>query len=441
METSPPTRGKFACLIGSGQASTLESWRAVVTECLPPNRDLVVMARGSERALRIAASLYALDNPTEDRFERTVAIVRHLRARRNAALVVVLETRPRGFATQLEQVGVHVVVEPPHDPAQLPVVIASALEIHHNAEENPVVMDLEETPLQWTPKQTQATKLEYTMLIGLDHFAGMITLLAGIALGAKKQLRFLYFRKSSELLALAESQAFNCAFMYLGNIQWDRNSEDGSFLGAAGLLTELHARHKKQIVVSQGWDLESEYAGTGVSFLPTPLALEGLQRCLPELNVNFSDQSQAGRKSFEVAVVGSGCGLETMFLSMPLQELLGPEYRVELHYYQKVNDWEAAVQSPDLVVLYLNPELRDANGDEVLPFEALKEIRAKGQMPVLFLTNEGRYGLEYAGDFSAAGAAGTFCFLPPFPTPAFVEVLRDCIHCSLRLRAQQNKNL
>ena len=438
-------------MIGTGQAFILETWRAVLTECLPPNYDLVVMARSSERALRIAASLYAfdlivlfpnalmLDNRREDRFDRTLAMVRHLRAMRDAALVVVMESRPRGYMSQLEQAGVHAIVEQPCDPALLPAIITSALETRRNAEENPVALDLEELPALWTPRKGYAPKPDYTMLIGLDHFAGMITLLAGMALGAKRRLRFFYFQKSSELLELAESEAFDGAFMYLGNIKWDRRAEDGSWLGAAGVLAELHAKHDKPIVVTQLFDLESEYMGTGVSFLPVPLTLESLQRCLPDLHVDWSDQSPAGQKSFEVAVVGAACGIENLFLSLPLEELLGPEYQVTLHYYHEVNDWEQCCGTPDLVVLYLNPALQNQTAEEVEPQQAIEHIRTKSQMPILLLTNEANYGLEWTEQFVAAGAAGMFCFLPPFPTVAFVDLLGECVKCRLQQREQKDK--
>lgn len=451
METPPPTRIKFAVLIGDSRDAALESWRAVLTECLPPNHDLVVIGRGNERALRIAASLYAfdliilfpealiLDNPTEDRFDRTVAMVLHLRATRDAALVAVVETRVRGFTTRLEQAGVHGIVEPPFRPTRLPAAIASALSTHRNAQEHPELFDWKEKPVPWTPKQAYATKPDYTILIGLDQLAATIRLLVGLGLGAKKHLRFLYFRKSSELVALAESQPFDFAFMYLGNIKWDHRVEDGSFLGAAGVLAELHAKHARPIVVTQGYELQSEYSASGVNFISAPFSIEDFRRCLPELTFDAKDQPNAGHKIFAVAVVGRACGIEILFLSMPLQELLGPEYRVELHYYQEVNDWETTLQTPDLVVLYLNPVLRDSDGAEVAPHEALKNIRTKAQIPVLFLTNEVRYGLEYAENFSAAGAVGTFCFLPPFPTVAYVDTLRECVHRSLLVRAQQSQ--
>ena len=60
-------------------------------------------------------------------------------------------------------------------------------------------------------------------------------------------------------------------------------------------------------------------------------------------------------------------------------------------------------------------------------------------MPILLLTNEAKYGVEWADQFVAVGAAGMFCFLPPFPTVGFVDLLGECIKRRLQQREQPDK--
>ena len=287
--------------------------------------------------------------------------------------------------------------------------------------EQPQVCDVQTT---WEPTQAVGIRPSYTVLVGLDHFSYIIEMIVQIRFWKTRHLRFIYFSRSSELIRLADWHSFDFAFMYLGNIVWDERADDGSYLGAAGILSKLKTRYNKPIIVTQGLNLTEEYASTGVAFLTAPFLPADMCRHVPELEHQTECEQTSGRKTFSVTVIGHMAGLEHYFLSMPLQEMLGDAYAVVLHCYSRLSDWAQYDNKSDLLVLYLNPTLKGTGDCEITPKEAIIQIREKCSSPIVFLTNESKYKLDQAAELISAGAAGMFSFTPPFPTVNFVEALR-----------------
>ena len=440
---------KFTALIGTKQPAELAAWRSAIAKC-STELDTAFLSQDSERAIRLSASIYdlnlivlfpdylKLENTTENPLDRTLKLVRHLRATKNTAIIVATRSVPRGFASRLEQAGVDMMVDLQSDPARLPDAVSAALEIHRGAKINFGRPTHFEPSGQWLPKQKYSTKPDYTLLLALDHFAGMMHMLAACGLGDTRHLRFIYFGTSSALLALAEGNPYDFVYLYLGNIKWDRRADDGSAFGAASVLADLYKRDKKPIIAVQGSCLDLEYLGSGVHFLSAPYELADLYKHVPELKRPESPPTERGMKSYSVAIVGRTLGIELFTLSAPLQEILGEDHRVELHYFQEINDWEECYVKPDLIVIYLNAVIRDRAGKEVDPVDAMRMIREKSQSSVIFLTNECCYGAEWTDTLLAHGASGLFNFLPPFPSVKFVETLRICITETIKINGQKD---
>lgn len=288
-------------------------------------------------------------------------------------------------------------------------------------------------------KKDSLQKPIFTALLGLDHFAGMMELVLASKLGETHNLRFFYFARSSELLKLAEEHPFDLVFMYIGNIVWDIASTDGSWCGAGGILGGLKARYGKPIVATQGLELSAELEARGVIFLSAPFTIESFwARLQPQLAAPVNVESFKGTFSVATCGICPDHGWVTWLFRSFLQEILGSEYVVTLHFFPCARQWEATSDCYDLLVIFLNPWLRHPQKDgEVDVAELLAELKAKSQRPVIVLTNGGRYGLDPAAGFQQAGADGFFSFLPPFPTQIFRQALRRCVAKSLTLRAQR----
>jgi hypothetical protein len=436
METSV-TENKFAVLIGTKQPLELDLWQTVVAQAISPERELVIVSHDTERAIRNAASVYDFDlvvllpeslkrsNPNESQYDRTLDLVQFLRATKNAAIMVAIQSNPRGFSSRVEQAGAEVIVDMAWEMERLIESVAMAIEIHHCPKLNIDVASDPKSFVQWLPKQKYSTKPDYTVLLAQDHFAAMIDLIAGFGLEGERHLRFLFFRTSSELLTLAESNRYDLIYLYLGNVKWDHRAEDSSMFGAAGVLAALYERDKKPIIAFQGYDLSAEYRDTGVHFLCAPFMVSDLHRCAPELMrfENSTSEERIKTETYRVAIVGKSIGIETFTISTPIQEVLGQDYRVALYYHQEIHDWKESLIEPQLIVIYLNPDLRDNKGDEIKPIDAMRMIREQTRSPVIFLTNQCFYDLDWDDNLRSHGALGLFNFLPPFPSVKFVETL------------------
>lgn len=296
-------------------------------------------------------------------------------------------------------------------------------------------------------KKDSPEKPAFTALLGLDIFAGCIELILRSKLGGIHNLRFHYFARSSELLKLAEEHLFDLVFMYMGNITWDIASAGGPWARQYGILGELKARYGKPIVVTHGYDLSqigalsAELEPKGVIFLSIPYTVENLWTHLqPQLGapVNGESSKQWCKQWCSVAICGISPGheLETLICTT-LQNFLGAEYVITLHFFPHARQWEETLDPYNLLVIFLNPVLRNPQNDgEVDAVELVAELKSKSQRPVIVLTNGSRYGLDCSADFEQAGADGFFSFLPPFPTELFKQALKHCAAKSLTLRAQ-----
>jgi len=193
-------------------------------------------------------------------------------------------------------------------------------------------------------KKESPQKPTFTVLLGLDHFAGMMELVLASKLGETYNLRFMYFARSSELLKLAELNPFDLVFMYIGNVVWDMSSDDGSWQGAASILGELKTRYGKPIVATQGLELSAELEPRGVIFLTAPFTIENFcARLQPLIPALINDRTP--KHIFAIAICGLNPGheLDRFFFALPVQEILGREYAVTLHYFASFHQCDATM--------------------------------------------------------------------------------------------------
>ena len=289
----------------------------------------------------------------------------------------------------------------------------------------------------------QSSRPVFTALLAHDLISSIAARMLTRRLGATHDLRFLFFARSSELLRLAADEPFDLVFLYVGNVEWDVRSDDGSWIGEASVLGELKARCGKPILATQGLDLSAELESKGVLFLETPFTVkEFWQRLDPHLPVVSATTS--AKSTFLIKIYGSSPSrdFDILAFARPAQEILGPEYAVALghvpHLYCKYsNYWD---YDYDLLVILLSPGPLDQHdcSDGGVP-ALIAELKKKSRNPVIVLTNDYAHGLDSVASLEDAGADAFISFLPPFPTDAYRQALQRCVTKVLDLRSENDR--
>ena len=89
----------------------------------------------------------------------------------------------------------------------------------------------------------------FTVLIGDDQFGDLVETIIKSDWAQKYSLRFIRFKRESELLRSAQEQPFDLIFIYVGNVEWDT---DDPFSRAVEVLERIKKQYGKPIVATQG---------------------------------------------------------------------------------------------------------------------------------------------------------------------------------------------
>jgi len=128
-------------------------------------------------------------------------------------------------------------------------------------------------PGMTTDAEMLAKKPLFTVLMCDDHISDAAELMIKSDWSQKYTLRFIRFKRATELLKLAQEQTFDLIFLYVGNVDWDMVAHN-PFTKAAEVLGHLKSQYGKPIIATQGMDLRKEFEGTGVTFLVAPYSSE-----------------------------------------------------------------------------------------------------------------------------------------------------------------------
>ena len=95
-------------------------------------------------------------------------------------------------------------------------------------------------------------------------------------------LKFIHFKRESELLKLVSDTSFNLIFLYVSGVEWATGDPriNKDFSKPVEVLSKIRTRYGKPIIATQIDDLRPSFEGTGVIFQQSPLNIEELRKII-----------------------------------------------------------------------------------------------------------------------------------------------------------------